>query len=196
MSERKCPRGTVRVKGGTFLFGSKASDPMRNFGEKMAKSTEVQTFCIDYYEHPNSKKATPTTRVSWATAKSYCERRGKRLCSEKEWEYACKGGRNRRFPYGNAFRLGKCNTQDENGNSGDVGPAEEFKKCRSSFNVFSLSGNAEEWTADSFKGGSSKTVKGGAADRPDWASRCSARRGLSKGSRRATLGFRCCADPK
>ena len=191
----KCPRGMKLIPAGSLTFGSSPSDPMRNFGENLATKIDVPAYCIDYYEYPNSKSHNPTTGVTWNQAKSTCERKGKRLCSEAEWERACKGPSNLRFSYGNSWDPGRCNTEDEQGNPRPVAGAVAFPKCRSAFNVFALSGNVEEWTADSFRPGApSKTVKGGAADRPDWASRCAARRGVSSKTSKPTLGFRCCAD--
>lgn len=187
-----CPRGMKMIPAGSFIFGTQTSDPMRNFGENAAAKTNLPSYCIDYYEYPNGARQPPATGVTWNQAKRACERRGKRLCSEAEWERACKGSRNR-FTYGNTYAPGVCNTA--NGAGQGVQPAAAFPKCRSPHNVLAMSGNAEEWTADSFRPGApSKTVKGGAADRPDWASRCSARRGLAARSTKATLGFRCCAD--
>jgi serine/threonine protein kinase/formylglycine-generating enzyme required for sulfatase activity len=195
--EKKCPKGMVMIKAGSFTMGSSPSDPMRNFGEKDAASVTTATYCIDYYEYPNSKSQPPATGLSYNGAKSACERKGRRLCTEAEWERACKGPSNARFPYGNTYDATACNTEDESGTPRAVGAAVDFKRCKSGFTVFSLAGNAEEWTADDFKGGgASKVVKGGAADRPDWASRCAARRGLSPGSSKTTLGVRCCADPQ
>jgi formylglycine-generating enzyme required for sulfatase activity len=196
-ADGKCPPGMQKIKGGKFVMGSKPSDPMRNFGEKTATRVEVATYCMDYYEYPNSSSRPPSTGVTWAAAKSACERKGRRLCTEAEWERACKGPGNRRFAYGNKYDVDKCNTEDADGAPRALEGARAFKKCRSGFGLYALSGNAEEWTADNFRsGGGSKTVKGGAADRPDWASRCAARRGLSSGTRKKTLGFRCCADPQ
>ena len=187
-----CPRGMKMIPAGSFIFGTPTSDPMRNFGENAAAKTNLPSYCIDYYEYPNGARQPPATGVSWNQAKRACESRGKRLCSEAEWERACKGSRNR-FTYGNTYAPGVCNTASDSGQG--VQPAAAFPKCRSPHNVLAMSGNAEEWTADAFRPGApSKTVKGGAVDRPDWASRCSARRGLAARSTKATLGFRCCAD--
>jgi serine/threonine protein kinase/formylglycine-generating enzyme required for sulfatase activity len=193
----QCPKGMAKIAAGSFQFGAKASDDMRNYGELSARSVELPEYCIDYYEYPNSKSRVPIGSTSWSGAQAYCKRKGKRLCTEQEWEKACKGPGNKRFPYGNGYNPERCNTQDENGNDRELSAAKDFKRCRSGYVVFSMSGNVEEWTSDSFKPGtSSKAVKGGAVNRPDFASRCAARRGVSPGTRQSTLGFRCCADPK
>ncbi|MFZ9889521.1 MAG: formylglycine-generating enzyme family protein, partial [Myxococcota bacterium] len=192
----KCPAGMQLVPAGPFTMGSSSSDPMRNFGEGIATKTDVAAFCIDYYEFPNSSSRAPTVRTTWAQAKAACEGKGRRLCAEAEWEKACKGPGDKRFPYGNNYDESACNTEGAGGQPRQPDSARAFKGCRSGYGVYALSGNAEEWVADSFKAGtSSKTAKGGAADRPDWASRCAARRGLASNTARDTLGFRCCADP-
>lgn len=189
-----CPRGMILVEGGSFTFGSAAGDPMRNFGEADAATVEMKPFCIEYYEQPNGKDEIPTTGVSWQAAKNACERSGRRLCSEKEWERACKGPGSTRFPYGNTYDAETCNTEDADGKPRALAPATSFKRCRSPFKVFMMAGNAEEWVLDPV--GGQKIAKGGAADRPDFASRCAARRTLSPRTTSATLGFRCCADPE
>jgi serine/threonine protein kinase/formylglycine-generating enzyme required for sulfatase activity len=189
-----CPAGMARIDAGSFTFGSSGSDPMRNFGEIDAASVEARAFCIDYYEAPNGKDKLPTTGVSWQTAKSACDRAGKRLCTEVEWERACKGPSSLRFPYGNTYDPDTCNTEDGDGRARSMARPVDFKKCRSGFKVFMLSGNAEEWVQDA--AGGQRILKGGAADRPDFASRCSARRAVSARTSTPTTGFRCCADPR
>jgi formylglycine-generating enzyme required for sulfatase activity len=189
-----CPGGMARIDAGSFTYGSSGSDPMRNFGEVDANTVDVKTFCIDYYEAPNGKDALPTTGVSWQAAKNACDRSGKRLCSEVEWERACKGPSSLRFPYGNTYDADTCNTEDGDGKARSLARPIDFKKCRSGFKVFMLAGNAEEWVQDA--AGGQRILKGGGADRPDFASRCSARRAVAARTASPTTGFRCCADPR
>ena len=196
-ADAKCPKGMKKISEGGFKFGSLSSDPMRNFGEKLLSSRKTHAYCIDYYEYPNGAKAKPRVGVSWNKAKTSCESKGKRLCTELEWERACKGPNSSRFPYGNAWNSKTCNTENEEGIPGTLARAYDFKKCRSGYRVYMMAGNAEEWTADSYaKGSGNKVVKGGAANRPDWASRCAARRAQNPRTSATLLGFRCCADPQ
>lgn len=192
-----CPRGMKFIPAGSFKMGSAANDPMRNFEEKRLESVQVDGFCIDYYEYPNGKRVKPRTGVTWYQAKSLCERKGKRLCREEEWEKACKGTKNFRYPYGNRWRPEICNTEDAEGKDRSLGTAVDFPRCRSSYSIIGMSGNAAEWTASKFSPGLRDRVhRGGAADKPNWAARCANRGNLAPGQSNAMLGFRCCADPK
>ena len=190
----ECPRGMILVKAGRFRQGSAANDPERNFGDLGVKQVEVAAFCMDYYEYPNGKKRTPTTRVSYSRAERSCKRRGKRLCSEEEWEKACTGPRNIRYPYGNAWSSDSCATEDEEGNDRTVQKSGSFKACRSGYGALDMAGNVAEWTSTAW--GSGMVVKGGAADRPGYDSRCAARKKKKKKYSSEMLGFRCCANPK
>lgn len=190
----KCPRGMVLVEGGSFMMGSARNDPERNFGDKSFTSVEVQPFCVDYYEYPNGRGLTPKTKVSFKSAVARCKRKGKRLCSEEEWEKACKGKAGTRYPYGNQWDPARCNTEDDEGSDRELAKSGTFRKCYSGYRVFDLSGNAAEWTSTEW--GSGYVVKGGASDRPGYDGRCAARKKKKPGTRDVALGFRCCADPE
>jgi serine/threonine protein kinase len=182
-----CPEGTRLVASGPFPLGTSPGDPMRSFDEKPLTPVELGAYCIDVFEFPNRKGAVPRAGVSFAAARGLCEQAGKRLCSEAEWEKACKGPGTLRWPYGATFDASACNTEDEKGDPRAVAASGSFGRCRSGHGVSDLSGNVAEWTQDG-------VLKGGSYASPDYAVRCSARKG--PGARSAEVGFRCCASPR
>jgi formylglycine-generating enzyme required for sulfatase activity len=193
----RCPPVMKLVSGGTFKRGAAQDDKDKGFDEPVLESVEVPSFCIDEYEHPNQPGVLPTVNVSWEEAQQSCMKGGKRLCTEEEWEKACKGPGNARFPYGNDFDPNLCNTDDAQGRDRPLAEAGRFLQCRSAYQVADLSGNAAEWTSSVFGNTlSSRTLKGGAFDRSIHAVRCSARLSAVPSEQEPTVGFRCCADVK
>ena len=94
---------------------------------------------------PNEVGAIPTTNVSRDEAARLCEGKGKRLCSELEWERACKGPDNARYEYGATFDARVCDA----GQPADTAarhPSGERTACRSAFGVREMHGGAWEWT--------------------------------------------------
>ena len=56
-----------------------------------------ERFCIDRDEYVAPGQTLPAGHESWTQARATCEREGKRLCRESEWELACEG--EEAFPY-------------------------------------------------------------------------------------------------
>jgi formylglycine-generating enzyme required for sulfatase activity/serine/threonine protein kinase len=194
VSEPTCRRGMLMIEAGAFTYGTRHGDPMRGFGDRAAERVIMDAYCIDIYEYPNTRGRTPKVKTSWASADSSCRARGKRLCTEMEWERACKGRTGTRFPFGNQFQDGLCNLSTES-STGKVGLSGAFQKCRSGFGVADMAGNVAEWTSSQWSGDvPDKVVKGGAADQGMYSGRCGDRANESASTRSDTLGFRCCAD--
>ena len=61
---------------------------------------EPRRFCMDQYEAPNKRGAKPMVLQSYDSATRWCEKLGKRLCFEQEWELACEGPDHRPWVYG------------------------------------------------------------------------------------------------
>src|SRR5450755_2778341 len=102
-------------------------------------------FYIDVLPWPDEAGAIPTTNVSRDEAARLCDGKEKRLCSELEWERACKGPDNARYDYGATFDARVCNA----GQSADTSarhPSGERTACRSGFGVREMHGGAWEWT--------------------------------------------------
>lgn len=184
-----CPENMRPVAAGSFKMGTAPGDPMMGFDEKTLTPTSLEAYCIDTYEYPNKRGVSPTTNIGIADAKRLCEAQGKRLCSEAEWERACKGPGGAKWPYGSSFDADTCNTEDDVGDSRSLSPAGRFARCRSGFGVADMSGNVAEWTSE-------KMIKGGSFASSDYAVRCSARKNGASFSKSSEVGFRCCADPR
>ncbi|ATB42243.1 hypothetical protein CYFUS_007721 [Cystobacter fuscus] len=183
----ECPKGMRRVSGGTFKMGKETAEE-GTAAEPLLMPRQVATFCIDEFEFPNQAGAVPRVDVTWEEARAECAGLGKRLCTEDEWEKACKGPGSLRYPYGATFDAQGCNTQ---GNAGEPAASGSFARCRSGYGVADMSGNVAEWTSSSM-GGADRVQKGGAFDRQQPSVRCSARLSAEPDSGSASVGFRCC----
>lgn len=194
----KCPDGMVYIPAGYFLMGSSPSDPLRDFSEKPDVKVYVNDFCIDKYEYPNKENYIPKVNVTFYTAERLCADEGKKLCTEEEWEKACKGPSDLKYPYGNVWNATKCDTQNSDGTNRSIVPSGTYKKCVSGYGVYDMSGNVMEWTNSVFSSEDTadKVVKGGSFTKPDWATRCAYRYNMLPGSSSNEVGFRCCKAPE
>ncbi len=92
----------------------------------------VSTFCVDQYEasleqldggawspfhNPGSRMmraqsiegAVPQSAINQLQASAACANAGKRLCTDAEWQRACRGPSSFTYPYGNTRMNGVCN---------------------------------------------------------------------------------------
>lgn len=122
-------------------------------------------FCIDRYEAPNLLGERPLVMQSAVLAEQWCAKKGKRLCTEDEWDAACEGPAQSKYPYGDTHIEGQCNDDklwkvvDEAALATWPAPAaqSEVEKlwqgaasgahdgCVSGHGVFDMTGNVEEW---------------------------------------------------
>lgn len=100
----------------------------------------------------------PATGITWYQAKSACLNAGKRLCSRKEWERACRGPAELIYPYGNDPSEDACNGF-YNLALGNPQTTGALNTCGSAFGAYDLSGNVEEWVEDSVAADPSLTSK-------------------------------------
>jgi hypothetical protein len=155
-------------------------------------------FYIDVLPWPNEVGAIPTTNVTRDEATRLCEEKRKRLCSELEWERACKGPDNLRFEYGSTYDSSTCGA----GLSADASarrPSGARAACRSAFGVREMHGGAWEWTDSTWHRGTTRpfgVLRGGNDVAGDLVSRCANARSFSADDRSPTTGFRCCAGPR
>jgi len=171
------------------------------------------SFCIDPYEWPNKGGAAPWIMVTWDESQKLCESRGKRLCTEDEWTFACEGEEALPFPNGYIRDPQKCNIDRQWFEydtrrmfpTGTRDSGEELQKlwqghlsgsdpqCMSPFGVHDMIGNVDEWTVATRPGKYPSILKGGY-----WGpvrTRCRpATRNHGPGHAFYQQGFRCCAD--
>ena len=169
--------------------------------------------CMDQFEAPNRRGERPYVMRSFNNAKRWCEERGKRVCSEQEWELACEGSERRPLAYGWKVEKSVCNS-DKGWRPFDVkklaAGGEESKAeldrlwqgtpsgsrlaCVSSFGIFDMMGNVEEWVATRSGRRWPGALMGGF-----WAKPWTGCRGTNDAHEPTftfyETGFRCCADP-
>lgn len=172
-------------------------------------------FCIDPYEWPNEIGAAPWIMVTWHEATKLCESKGKRLCTEDEWTFACEGEEVLPYPYGYERDPTKCNIDrqwilyegskmiprgtkkcgDEmlrlwKGHASGADP-----QCVSPFGAYDMTGNIDEWTVATRASKYPSILKGGY-----WGpvrSRCRpSTRNHDQNHSFYQQGFRCCSDVK
>ncbi|NBD09026.1 protein kinase domain-containing protein [Corallococcus silvisoli] len=190
----RCPPDMRLVSGGSFKKGSPPEDLQAagSSDEMRMDSVMVESFCVDEFEFPNQQGHKPRLAASWLEAKTACEDLGKHLCSEEEWEKACKGPGNARFSSGDEQVQKVCNTGAADGAARKIATSGSFSACRSAYGPADLSGNAAEWTSSHYLNTEDWLIKGGSFDKPSDAARCSARRRGAPSLKAPDVGFRCC----
>ena len=141
----------------------------------------------------------PMVHVSWFDAAAYAKWSGNRLPTEKEWEWAARGGlKNKRYPWGNDKSLARdyanylwMGGKDKWARS--TAPVGSFKP--NGYGLYDITGNAWEWCQDWYDSDKdSRALRGGY-----WVSntinlRVARRTNYPPDSRGSSLGFRCVAD--
>ena len=155
--------------------------------EAPARPVTTRTYWIDKYEYPNVIGEKPLVNVTWYEAQEKCTMLGKRLCTEREWEKACRGPEHWLYPYGSTYSVERCRTEREwQEGAVPIGST----NCMSGYGVADMSGNVQEWTlGESIE---ERAVRGGFWQSGSYQSRCSTRIFFHPTYKDETIGFRCC----
>jgi hypothetical protein len=179
---------SVSIPAGVLRAGSPCGAIPRITNEELVgTSISIGSFSIDTYPYPNDPTKPARVDVTRDEAEALCGEQGKRLCTELEWEYACKGPSNTTFEYGPGYDANACKTE------ADAMPGRRAK-CGSAFGVKDLHGLVFEWTRSAWGRGTSGdlgTVRGGPGG--VLQARCANGQSRPTGTRAKDLGFRCCA---
>ncbi|HWP09966.1 MAG TPA: SUMF1/EgtB/PvdO family nonheme iron enzyme [Polyangiaceae bacterium] len=174
----------AEVPTGGFHAGSMPGDPGRHPElEPKLLSIELGAYKIDRLPYPNDPNRPPVSGVTREEAQRLCGERGARLCTELEWERACKGPNDERFPTGDGW---------------DPRCAKEPTRCESGFGTLGMGAARGEWVTSDIAPGTSKAlavVRGAPADAPAEDHRCAARHGVAATTKDPPIGFRCCEGP-
>ena len=186
----------VWIPPGALVAGTPRAALPRKVDEEMpGEQVILRGYYVDVFPYPNEEGAIPLTNVTQGEAAALCLERGKRLCSELEWERACKGPANRLYEYGDRHRPDRCGT----GVAPSLRPAGLRVGCRSDFGVRDLHGGAFEWTSSRWgrgRTGDAMTVRGGNGVAGEVAGRCANAEARGMNTQSGVVGFRCCAGPE
>jgi hypothetical protein len=173
-------RQTAPIPGGTLRAGSTPGDPGR-VPELEAKNQEVELgpFSIDRLPYPNDPTQPALLGKTRDEARRLCAERSARLCTEVEWERACKGPRQDDYPSGVIW---------------DPSCTAGAKTCATGFDVLGLGTTAGEWVAgDVFIDDKRRAVvRGAGKSAPATDHRCAARHPIDGASPSQDIAFRCC----
>ena len=175
---KSCPHETPEkmscVPGGRFIVGSNSS---KWRDENPAHEVVLSTFLIDQFEvttreYQNCVKRRactpavsnyrqmrglnqPQLKVSWYQAREYCQKHGKRLPTEAEFEAASRGPGGEMYPWGNEKAdceravifsgpgRGCTSAFQDQGNTAAVGSRKAGR-----YGLYDMAGNAHEWVSD------------------------------------------------
>lgn len=217
----------VRVPGGKFLMGDTFSEGSEN--ELPVHEVRMDTFFIGRYpvtqsqwnqlmpENPSHFRghSLPVEQVAWDDIQVFIrklteanpDRKGFRLPTEAEWEYAARsGGRNQRYAGGNDADAFAWYENNSNRQTQPVGA-----KSPNDLSIFDMSGNIWERCQDRFsdsayeshaaanplweKKGQDRVIRGGGWNLDAWSIRCTRRMGFPQDYVGPAVGFRLVMEP-
>jgi hypothetical protein len=172
----------VDIPAGKLVAGSTPGDRGRDATlEPVLLDVELGAFSIDRSAYPNDPRKPALTGVTRGRASELCQQAGGRLCTELEWERACKGAEGSAFAGSAAWDPACARTAT----------------CASGSGVLGMGAGVREWTASDVAPvenvqPKAAAVRGARGEAPAWDHRCAHRAGVDGTTSGEDLGFRCC----
>ncbi len=219
-SEETAYKGMVFLKADCFLMGSEESA-----AEEPPHRVCLNAFYIGIHEvtQEEFKKATgsnpsllkaethPVENVSWIDADGYCRKKGWRLPTEAEWEYAARGKSESAYFWGADMKADAAWYRD----NADHKHHPVGGKKPNSFGLYDTSGNVWEWVLDWYRentyeldaktepiknplgppAGQFLIIRGGSYQDDPYFLRSAERYWYEPVVKSGDLGFRCAANP-
>ena len=142
----------------------------------------------------------PMIYVTWHDAAAYAEWVGKRLPTEKEWEYAAQGGLiEKEYVWGDDAAVARdyanCDGIDGKDKWEYCAPVGSFKP--NEYGLYDMGGNVWEWCQDWYNSNKTRRVlRGGSWNDPSSNLRAANRYGYYPSNIYYYLGFRCVSGSK
>ncbi|WP_437296485.1 formylglycine-generating enzyme family protein [Sorangium sp. So ce426] len=173
----------IEIPAGKLVAGSTPGDKGRDPTlEPALLDVELGGFTVDRHLYPNDPAQAPLTGVTRARASELCQQAGGRLCTELEWERACKGPEGMPYAGGAAW---------------DPACAKAPASCASGFGVVGMGAALREWTASDIAPienlqPKAAAVRGATASASAVDHRCARRAAVDPAVSGDDIGFRCC----
>ena len=173
----------VHIRAGKLVAGSSPGDEGRDPPlEPVNMEVMLGAFDIDKLPYPNDPSKPPLTSVNRDKAASLCAAREGRLCTELEWERACRGDGNQRYAGGDVWEP-SC--------------AAAPNTCASELGVLAMGFALREWTSSDVQPikrliKHSAAVRGAGPKATVEEHRCAHRTPVAFADESAEMGFRCC----
>lgn len=207
--EQACPRGTGTLDCPVGMVSIEGAFCIDIFEASRGDATRVDAG-VDGSKATSRAEVMPWQVVDNSEAQLACSRAGKDLCTEQQWQCACRGPQSHIYAYGDSYEPTTCNGIDKHcfcegcadacpfpGCYSQCGAAFRLEAtgtnagCTNAYGVYDMNGNVWEHV----KGGDETRIRGGAFNCLDSQTlhRCDYVPGDWRPSAR---GFRCCWTPE